>query len=357
MLRKLKFKSLLKLVIIFIVVFLLFFYRLDYYVMKPGSAYDVSKFVAVENKDLDDEGTFSLMTVAMGRATPLTYILAQFNEFEEIMKLEDVLREEEDEREYNVRQLKLMSDSQFNAIYVAYNKAGLPYTVEYNGITVLNVLSGGASDGKLEPGDKIEEADGKMINRADDLTAILNTKKENDEVRLVINRDNQLLNQVVVLKEIPDSDGKIGLGITFSENKSIKTEPRVKIDAKDIGGPSAGLMFTLEILNQLLDEDLTKGYLVAGTGEMYEDGTVGRIGGIEKKVVAADEDGMEIFFAPDDEIDEKVKKEHPEILSNYEAAVQTAEKIKSDMKIVPVKTIDDALEYLERLPEKVNEVK
>ena len=53
------------------------------------------------------------------------------------------------------------------------------------------------------------------------------------------------------------------------------------------------------------DEDLTKGYLIAGTGEMNEDGTVGRIGGIEKKVVAAHEDGMEVFFAPDDEITEQ----------------------------------------------------
>lgn len=320
--------------------------------MKPGSAYDVSQFVTVENGDLDDEGTLSLMTVAMGRATPITYIMAYFNEYEEILKLEDVFHKEEDEREYNVRQLKLMTDSQFNAIYVAFQKAGLPYTVDYHGITVLNVLSDGASDGQLESGDKIEEIDGQIIQRADDLINILETKKENDEVKLVINRNDKLLDRVIALKEIPNSEGKIGLGITYSENKTIQTEPKVKVDANDIGGPSAGLMFTLEILNQLLDEDITKGYYVAGTGEMNEDGTVGRIGGIEKKVVAAHEDGMEIFFVPDDEISEGVKKANPYILSNYEAAVKTAEKIKTDMEIVPVKTIDDALQYLENLPEK-----
>lgn len=112
----------------------------------------------------------------------------------------------------------------------------------------------------------------------------------------------------VTLKEIPDSDGKVGLGITYSENVSIRTEPIVKINSEDIGGPSAGLMFTLEILNQLLDEDITKGYRVAGTGVINEDGTIGRIGGIDKKVIAADKAGMEIFFAPDDEISEEAKK-------------------------------------------------
>jgi len=320
--------------------------------MKPGSSYDVSEFVTVENGDLDDEGTISLMTVAMGPATPLTYLIAKFKEYEDILKKEEVYHKEEDEREYNVRQLKLMKDSQFNAIYVAYNKAGLPYTVDYQGITVLNVLAGGASDGQLEPGDKIQEIDGNIIKKAEDLVHILETKKENDVVQLVIHRNDKLLDRTITLKEIPDSDGKVGLGITYSENKTIKTEPMVKVNAEDIGGPSAGLMFTLEILNQLLEEDITKGYLVAGTGEIHEDGTVGRIGGIEKKVVAAHEDGMEIFFAPDDEIPEEVKKNNPAILSNYEAAVNIAKKLNTDMKIVPVKTIDDALNYLASLPEK-----
>src|SRR5690606_20836200 len=193
---------------------------------------------------------------------------------------------------------------------------------------------------------------GKIIEKAKDLLTSLETKSENDEVKFVIQRKDKLLDETIVLKEIPNSEGKIGLGITYSENKKIKTDPKVKVNAKDIGGPSAGLMFTLEILDQLTEGDLTKGYKIAGTGEMNEDGTVGRIGGVEKKVVAAHEDEMEIFFVPDDEITEKMKKANPKIISNYEAALDTAKKINTKMKIVPVKTIDDALDYLERLPEK-----
>lgn len=321
--------------------------------MKPGSAYDVSRFVTVQTGDLDDTGSLSLMTVSMAPATPVTYAMAYFNEFEEIMKTEEVRQEEEDEDEYNVRQLKLMSDSQFNAIYVAFQRANLPYNISYNGITVLNVLEGGAADGKLNPGDEIVEVDGERAGRVDNLTKVLNAKQENEQVKLVIKRNDELIDQTLKVKEIPGTEEKrIGLGITYSENKTISTDPRVKVNTEEIGGPSAGLMFTLEILNQILDEDITKGYTIAGTGEMNEDGTVGRIGGIEKKVVAADKEGIEIFFAPDDEISEHVREINPSILSNYEAALQTAEKIGTDMKIVPVKTVDDAIEYLKQMPQK-----
>lgn len=320
--------------------------------MKPGSAYDVSEFVTVNGGDKNHAGALSLMTVAMAEATPLTYAIAHFREFEEIFKEEEVRQEEEDEQEYSVRQLKLMSDSQFNALYIAFQKANLPYTVEYHGVTVLNVLADGAADGELEPGDEIVEIDGVLLEKAQELTDILSTKKENDKVELVINRNDKLLDRTLYLKPIPGSE-KVGIGITYSESKFIKTEPNVKVDADKIGGPSAGLMFTLEILDQLLaDEDLTKGYSIAGTGEMNEDGTVGRIGGIEKKVVAADRDGVEIFFAPDDEITDAMLKINPVLKSNYQAAVETAEKINTDMEIVPVKTIDDALNYIEKLKPK-----
>src|SRR5690606_23603033 len=109
---------------------------------------------------------------------------------------------------------------------------------------------------------------------------------------------------------------RVGLGISFVEDSTITTDPEVKIDSEQIGGPSAGLMFTLEIINQLLEEDITKGYDVAGTGTMEREGEVGRIGGIDQKVMAADKDGMEIFFAPHDGEAENIE-------SNYGLAVHT----------------------------------
>lgn len=328
------------------------FFRLDYYILKPGKAYDVSDFISVQNGDEDDEGAFHMMTVSMGKATPLTYMVAMFNDYMEVVEPESVLQEQEDEEEYAIRQLKMMTDSQFNASYVAFSRAGLEYRVTYKGVYVLNVLADGAADGVLKAGDEIVEMNGERIERQTVLVERLAEKKHGEDVALVINRDDELIDKTVTLTEIPGAEGRIGLGITFAESKSIKTDPKVLVETEDIGGPSAGLMFTLELLNQVMDEDLTKGYLVAGTGEMSEDGTVGRIGGVERKVVAAEADGMDIFFAPADEIPDQMLELNPNIVSNYEAAVKTAKEIETTMQIVPVKTIDDALDYLAKLEPK-----
>lgn len=338
---------------LFVIVFgVLSFYRLDYYVTKPGGTYNVADFISVQKGDEDDVGTFNMTTVSMGRATPITYALAHVWDFYDVVKMADVRQEEEDDEEYNLRQLKYMTDSQFNATFVAFNRAGLEYLVTYKGLYVLNVISGGAAEGVLKPGDEIVEAEGQRIESLKTFYEIINSKTKDDEIHLVVKRANELTDKKLTIKEIPGADGRYGIGITYSESKSIKTDPKVTVKTEDIGGPSAGLMFTLELLNQLLDQDLTKGYKVAGTGEMLEDGQVGRIGGIDKKIVTADKEGMDIFFAPDDEITEAMLVRNPTVVSNYDLAVETAKKIGTKMKIVPVKTVDDALQYLEKLEQK-----
>lgn len=325
-------------------------YRIDAYIMKPGSAYDVSKFVTVAGGDTDDEGSLSLMTVAMQQATPVAYLWAKTQKYQKLMDISQVRNPLEDDEEYNVRQLKLMSDSQFNAKYVAFKKAGLDVDVIFEGVFVLNVLDGGASDSILKAGDEIVEVDGQKIENQAMLVELLKTKRINDEVTIQFVRNKKRNEETITLKEIPGAEEKrAGLGITYAESKTIETNPEVSMRTEDIGGPSAGLMFTLEILNQLVPEDITKGYKIAGTGEMLLDGTVGRIGGIDYKIIAADRDGMEIFFAADDEISAELKARYPELESNYATAIKTAEDIGTKMRIVPVKNIDDAINYLEQL--------
>ncbi len=83
------------------------------------------------------------------------------------------------------------------------------------------------------------------------------------------------------------------------DDKEIIVDPKVEVNSDEIGGPSAGLMFTLEIYNQLAKEDLTNGHQIAGTGTI-DDGKIGPIGGIQQKIVAADKAGAEMFFAPNE---------------------------------------------------------
>src|SRR5690606_25498735 len=214
--------------------------------------------------------------------------------------------------------------------------------VSSNGVFILNVLEEGAAAGLLSPGDRLMEIDGQAYDSMEEFLDYLSTKEVGDEVELVIERDERTINQAVTLAPLPTEPERAGIGISFVEDKEIETTPEVSIDSDTIGGPSAGLMFTLEILNQLLDEDITKGYDIAGTGTMESDGTVGRIGGIDQKVIAADRAGIDIFFAPDDEADS-------ELPSNFDQALETAEEIDTEMDIVPVTDIDAALDYLSEL--------
>ena len=206
--------------------------------------------------------------------------------------------------------------------------------------------------GILVVGDKINSIDGVQLKESGQFVDTISRKILGDEIFLSLERDKEEINVAITLTEIPGGDGRVGLGVHFEEDQTLTTDPEVIMHTSNIGGPSAGLMFTLQIMNQLIDEDITKGYKIAGTGEMLEDGTVGRIGGADFKVIAASRQGVEIFFAPDDDIPEEVLDKNPGLLTNYEEALQMANSIGTKMKIVPVKTIDEALEYLENLEPK-----
>lgn len=325
------------------------FYPMESYISKPGGAYELSPFVEVEGGDEDDEGEMSLLTISLAKATPLTYVYAKMVDNQKIYKANQIRNKDENEKEYSIRQLKLMSDSQFNAITVAYDRANKPYTVINNGIFIFNVLKDSAADGILEPGDKIIGMDNLSDLTEMKLKNYLNGKAEGDIVHLTVEREGEKLDREVTLKSIPGILNKPSIGVSYTEDKKVETTPVVHVNAEDIGGPSAGLMFTLEILNQLLPEDISKGYNIAGTGEMNPDGTVGRIGGIDLKVIAADRKGIDIMFAPDDDIDPSILVNNPNLTSNYKEALKSAKKIGTTMKIVPVKTVDDALKYLEQL--------
>ncbi|WP_205961814.1 SepM family pheromone-processing serine protease [Psychrobacillus vulpis] len=340
------------LLLILVLVASLAFYPMESYISKPGGAYELSPFVQVEGGDEDDEGKLSLLTISLAKATPLTYLYAKIVDNQKIYKANQIRNEDEDEKEYNVRQLKLMSDSQFNAITVAYNRAKKPYTIINNGIFIFNVLKDSAADGILEPGDKIIAMDDLSDLTEDKLKTYLSGKGEGDTVQMTVERDGKKLQKEATLRTIPNILDKPSIGISYTEDKKVETTPVIHMNSEDIGGPSAGLMFTLEILNQLLPEDISKGYNIAGTGEMKPDGTVGRIGGIDLKVIAADRKGIEIMFAPDDVIDPTILANNPGLTSNYEEAMKSAKKIGTKMKIVPVKTVDDALAYLNQLEPK-----
>ncbi|MGD7020987.1 SepM family pheromone-processing serine protease [Rossellomorea vietnamensis] len=324
------------------------FYYLPYYVTKPGSAKDLDTIIKVEN-GYEDEGRLMLTTVRMGKANIYTYLIASLRKYEHIYPAGEIRSPEETDEEYNVRQLHLMETSKLNAIEVAFDHAEQPYSFDYNGVYILNVYPGMPAEDVLEPGDMITAIDGNEFSSSQEFIDYISQKTVNDTVNITFTREGEVYEKEVPLAEFSASDGKVGLGIGLVDDKEIITETKVTMNTDKIGGPSAGLMFSLQLYNGLVERDITRGLDIAGTGTISSNGTVGRIGGIEQKVIAADNAGAEVFFAPMDIIPENLRKSNPDLKPNYEEALQTAEEIGTDMDIVPVKTFEDALSYLDSI--------
>ncbi|MED4904485.1 SepM family pheromone-processing serine protease [Parageobacillus thermoglucosidasius] len=322
-----------------IVALLLIFIKLPYYVTMPGTAQDLKPLVHVENGD-KDEGKLMLTTVKMGRANVVAYLLAHIRSFYELHPLDEIKQEGETDEEYTMRQFQLMEQSKEAAIVVAYKKAGKPVSYKAKGVYVMSVVPHMPAYGRLKVGDRIVEIDGKKMDTSEQMVQYIRTKKKGDHVSITFERGKKKKVETLALMPFPHDPKQIGVGISLATDYDVVTNPPVRVNSEQIGGPSAGLMFSLEIYNQLVDEDITKGHKIAGTGTININGEVGPIGGISQKIVAADKEGAEIFFAPN---------ENGAADSNYREAVKTAKEIGTSMKIVPVDTFDDAVRYLERM--------
>lgn len=317
---------------------------LPYYVTRPGSAMELAPIISVEGGKKDEKGAFMLTTVRMGQANVAWYLYAKFSPDAELIDRDLVLNKGESNEDYTKRELGVMQDSQMTAEAMAFKRAGYPVKVQKLGVLVNGTLEGMPAAKVLKVGDILTQVDGKRITDTNELFAVLASKKPGDSIALTYLRDKQELKSSLVLVTLPAGNGqpaRAGFGIRPADKTLIEVPKKVNITSENIGGPSAGLMFTLEIYDQLKpDIDLTKGYRIAGTGTINPDATVGRIGGINHKIIAAQNAGADIFFAPDDS---------DSTVSNYQEALATAKRIGAKMKIVPVKKLDDAVVYLEAL--------
>jgi len=326
-----------------LIVGLLFYVPTDYYVTRPGSAIELAPIIEVEGGKKDEAGAFMLTTVSMGEANLGWFLYARLSPNAELVEKELILNQGESNEDFVNRERAVMENSQKIAEAVAFRLAGYDVKIQKQGVWVLGTMEGMPARNVLQVGDVISAVNGTKMEEANDLVAYLSTRKAGDTVEVTFMRDQKEQKRKLKLVTLPTNKAP-GIGIRPADKQKITVPNKVTISTQGIGGPSAGLMMTLEIYDQLEKElDLTRGYRIAGTGTMAIDGSVGRIGGISHKVVAADRAGADIFFAPDDRGEED---------SNYREAAETAKRIGTDMRIVPVKTVEDALAYLKKMKPK-----
>jgi PDZ domain-containing protein len=162
---------------------------------------------------------------------------------------------------------------------------------------VEQVASDAPAAGKLLPTDVIVAAAGKRVRTPLDLRRIVEKQRPGATIRITVRRGTQLKQVSVRTIEDPRRPGRAIIGVFIQQAAFIKLPLKVQIDAGNVGGPSAGLAFALDVLEQL-GRDVDHGRRIAATGQIELDGTVTAVGGLEQKTIGVRRSGIHFFLVP-----------------------------------------------------------
>jgi Lon-like protease len=308
--------------------------ELPYYAFRPGSVRDSATVIAVDGTPTyPPEGSISYTTVSLRSTTLVGLVRAWMDSDVEVVRRDQVLgdRDPEENRRLN---LDLMIDSQNTATLVALETLGYDVDVNIGGQTVVDVQEGMPADGVLSPGDTIVEIDGEPIDELDALEQEMAGKGPGDEIDVTVapfEEPDEETEVSLTLAPGPDDEDRGVMGVLVqAADVDFDFPIDVSFDTGDVGGPSAGLAFTLALIDLLSPGELTGGETVAVTGAIGADGSVTPVGGTAQKAAAVRRAGIDVFLVPADD---------------YEEALQTA----GDVEVIQVTSVDDALRELIRL--------
>ncbi|MBD3783086.1 MAG: PDZ domain-containing protein [Micrococcales bacterium] len=185
---------------------------------------------------------------------------------------------------------EMMTESQTVAAATALRALGK--TVKTH-VTIADVPAGSPSTGIVEKGDVLVSVDGVAATDTDAVRQAIRTHRPGDEVPLVVERSGT---RKTVTVRTGDADGTAYIGVLLRTDYDLPVT--VTLNTGRVGGPSAGLMFTLAIYDALTPGSLTGGQRIAGTGTIEDGGTVGPISGIRQKMVGAHRAGARWFLSP-----------------------------------------------------------
>lgn len=311
--------------------------RVPFLATSPGPVTEVHSIIEIEGADtFERDGELFFLTISRP-SEPLT-ILELFEAWRDpavdVVERDLVIPPGQTSDERRRQNLELMMNSQQIAVAVALDRLGYEVGVIGTGALVARVQEGSGGSGVVQEGDIITAIEGTEIQFTQELITEVRSRAIGDTVTLTVSRDNDYRDLQVVLGESETDPGLPVIGIGVVDAGAAFDFPfDVNIDAGAVGGSSAGMMLTLGVYNTLSEQDITQGHRIAGTGTISTDGEVGRIGGIKQKTIAAIGVGAEYLLVP---------------AGDYDVAFETAD---GDIEVVAVATIDEALSFLESLPQ------
>ena len=314
-----------------LVIIALFTYPLPYYIYAGGGILNVEDRIIVEGSK-KSSGSYNLCYVKEVQATIPTYLYSLINKDWERVKVEEVaLDDNETTDEIFARDRIYLAQANQSSVIASFKLADKNYEIISNSPTVIYILE--EADTDLKIGDRVISVNGININDRDDILDITSKYNVGDKVEVEVENNGKKYKRYSKLIEVDNT--KI-LGIAIENVIDYKTTPEVNFNFKNSeSGPSGGFMSSLAIYDYLLDEDISKGYKIAGTGTIDMDGNVGEIGGVKHKLSGAVSNKADIFFVPNGD--------------NYKEAIKIKKKKKYKIKVVGVDTLSDAVNYLNDL--------
>lgn len=304
----------------------------DAYIFLPDRAHPVDPLVTVAGRhNAKDGGGIYYVDVVVRKATLLEKIFGGLHDGADLRSPSAVVPPGVSDAQRRKVDLAQMKQSQQIAASVALRAAGLKVTIAAMGALVTNIVDGLPAVGKLQPTDVIVAVDGKKVSSPADVKAAMRTKKVGDTINFKVLRYGNTFS--VGLRAVSAGHGpkRAVVGVFLDQAVKIHLPIRVEIDSGDVGGPSAGLAFALDVLEKL-GRDVDHGHKIAATGEIFLNGNIGPIGGIKQKTIGAREAGVDAFLVPAGE--------------NSRAASKYAH----GLRIIPVKSFQQALRALATLP-------
>lgn len=318
--------------VLLIVTAVLYIVPSDRYIFLPDRARPLDTRVEVEGEKPEREpGGIYYVAVDVRKASILEKMFPGLYDGATLEPVSNVLAEGEDERAHRRCELAAMQRSQEYATAVALRSLDYKVTTRNLGVSVEGTFPGYPASGKLQSCDWIRAIDGQPVRRSEQVTRALAEKKPGQLVRLAIERDDERREVVLRAAKDPRNPDRAFIGISVTDVYDVVHMPvDVEIDLGQVGGPSAGLAFALDLVEEL-GEDVDRGNRIAATGEIFLDGSVGRVGGIKQKTIGARRSGMDAFLVPGDNAAE-------------------ARRYADGLRILPVDSFQQALKALATLP-------
>lgn len=315
--------------LIILIVFALFNFSLPYSIYTPGGMIDLDKRIESDDSIYNSSGSINSTYVSMIKGTIPMLILSKILPSWDVVSNDEITLNDEELKETIERDKIYMQEAISNATLVAFNAAKLNIEILSSENKITYITDNAKTNLNLY--DNIIEYDNIKFETFELFKEYISSKKVGDKINFKILRNNKKVNAYAEVIEI-NNEPKVGIMIA-AINK-YKSVPQISVKTKSSeSGPSGGLMTALAIYNAITEQDITKGHIIAGTGTIEKDGTVGEISGVIYKIAGAEKQGADIFLCPKE---------------NYEEAKKFTEKQGYDIIIVSISKFEEAIDYLER---------